>query len=419
MAAAQGAFGAADGHFERGEEFVRTILRETEGNPFFIEETLRHLAEAGSFYRREGRWVTDAKSISELGIPEGVRDVIGRRLSRLSETTNRVLAAAAMLGREFEFEVLSRMSELGEDAILSAVEEGLSARMVVESHGRGGPRFAFTHALVRQTLVEELSLPRRQRLHLRAAQAIEGVHQRNLEPYLAALANHYQMAGAAADVEKTIDYSLRAGNSAYAVFAYEEAGTLWRAALELMDEQGGGDKRLRARVLRLLGDLLVAGSGPKAIEYLEAAAPLYEELGDNEGATDAHSRLGSYLSNGEFGAMDMRRGMDHFKKAEARLAAQPESRRLALFYISMSAACGYTKQIGDGLAAARHATEICERLNDDRTRIFSEILSAAYLIASGQVAEGLRQAKKARQRAEPINGAMIGSSVAWVGALII
>ena len=76
---------------------AHAILRETEGNPFFVEETLRHLAETGSYYRREGRWVTDAKSISELGIPEGVRDVIGRRLSRLSETTNRVLAAAAVL----------------------------------------------------------------------------------------------------------------------------------------------------------------------------------------------------------------------------------------------------------------------------------------------------------------------------------
>ena len=300
----------AAGGEEFGEEFVRAILRETEGNPFFIEETLRHLAEVGSFYRREGRWVTDAKSISELGIPEGVRDVIGRRLSRLSETTNRVLAAAAVLGREFEFEVLSRMSELGEDAILSAVEEGLSARMVVESQGRGGPRYAFTHALVRQTLIEELSLPRRQRLHLRAAQAIEAVHQRNLEPHLAALANHYRMAGVAADAEKTIDYSFRAGKAAFAIFAYEEAGAHWRAALELMDEQGGGDRKRRVDLLCLARRRTRHRSnGPKAVEYLEAAVPLYEELGDRtEPLVPCTLASGSALGV-HLGVMDMRRAI--------------------------------------------------------------------------------------------------------------
>jgi len=86
---------------------VRAVLRKTEGNPFFIEEVWRHLVESGALYRREGRWVTDARSIAQLRISEGVREVIGRRLSRLSETCNRALAAAAVLGREFEFELLA------------------------------------------------------------------------------------------------------------------------------------------------------------------------------------------------------------------------------------------------------------------------------------------------------------------------
>jgi predicted ATPase len=97
-----------------GAAFVRAVLRETEGNPFFIEEVLRHLVESGALYRDDGRWVTDPKAVVGMGVPENVRDVIGRRLSRLSETAHRVLTAAAFLGREFEFEVLGRMSELGE-----------------------------------------------------------------------------------------------------------------------------------------------------------------------------------------------------------------------------------------------------------------------------------------------------------------
>src|SRR5215469_10617598 len=342
--------------------FVRAVLHETEGNPFFVEEVLRHLVESGALYRREGRWVTDAKSIAKMGIPEGVRDVIGQRLSRLSDTANRVLAAAAVLGLEFEFEVLILMTGLAEDEMIQAVEEALANEVVIETRGRLGPGYAFTHALMRQTLYEELSLPRKQRHHVKAAQAIEAVHERNLEPHVAALANHYWMAGSAADAEKTIDYSIRAGRAAYAVFAYEEAGAHWRAALELMNEQGGGDRKRRAKLLLLLGDDLVSG-GAKAIEYLEAAAPLLEEVGDDKAACDVYSRLTIYLSTNNVGALDLRRAMPHFKKAEALLAGQPESHRHALFYVTMAGACQWREQIADGLAAAKRGMEICARLD--------------------------------------------------------
>src|SRR5262249_31453396 len=152
---------------------------------------------------------------------------------------------------------------------------GLSNRLVLESRDSSGPCYAFTHALVRQTLVQGLSLPRRQQLHLKAAQAIEAVHERNLDPHVGALANHCRMAGTAADAEKTIDYSIRAGRAAFAVFAYEEAGARWRAALELLDEQGGGcDRKRRAELLLLLGNQLVS-TVAKSVEYMEAAALLY------------------------------------------------------------------------------------------------------------------------------------------------
>src|SRR5262249_20191440 len=190
--------------------------------------------------------------------------------------------------------------------------------------------------------------------HLKAAQAIEAAHERNLEPHVAALANHYRMAGTAAEVEKTIEYSIRAGRAAYAVFAFEEAGAHWRSALELMDEQGAGGRKQRAQLLGLLGDELVP-PGAKALEYLEAAALVFEELGDNQAACDVHIRLAGFLSINHGGAMDIRRAMPHYKKAEAFLATQPESHRHATFYISMAATCSWTKRIGEGLAAAKRA----------------------------------------------------------------
>jgi tetratricopeptide (TPR) repeat protein len=365
------------------------------------------------------------------------------RLARLSEIANRALEAAAVLGREFEFEVLGQMSELGKDAMVSAVEEALSRRLVVETQDGGRPRYAFTHALVHHTLVEELSLPRRQPLHLKAALAIEAVHEGNLDPHVSALASHYRMAGAAADAQKTIDYSIRAGSAAYALFAYEEAGAHWRAALEVMDEQCRGERKRRAELLWLLGGSPgVVSSGAEAVDYLEAAAALFEELGDNQAACDVHLRLAENLSTENVGAMDMRRAMAYFRKAETFLAEQPESPRHALFHMSMASACSFTMRIADGLAAAKRAMEITEHMDPHDQRQLADHrlgagflgaaridvvldaywsiaagLSSVFLIRSGSVTEGLRLLDQARRRGDQIDEMATGSGVAGIGAI--
>jgi tetratricopeptide (TPR) repeat protein len=304
-----------------------------------------------------------------------------------------------------------------------AVEEALSHRLVVETQDRGRPRYAFTHALVRQALYEELSLPRRQHFHLQAAQAIEAVHEHNLEPHVAALANHYRAAGAAGDPEKAIDYSIRAGRAAHAVYAYEESGAHWRAALELMDERGGGDQKRRARLLLRLGDQLVS-SGAETVKYLEAAAPLFEELGDNQAACDVHLTLVANLATNSVGEIDVRRAMPHFTKAEAFLAEQPESLRHALFYFLRAGACTWTQRIGDGIAAGKRSMEICERLppscaasgyDPDSVWCYAAVITSFLLMESGAVCDGLHLADQAWRPAETINHTLVGSTIAWVG----
>ncbi|MEE8139232.1 MAG: alpha/beta fold hydrolase, partial [Thermoanaerobaculia bacterium] len=143
--------------------FVRAVHELTEGNPFFIEEVLRHLAETGAIYERDGRWTTHL-AVDRMGIPEGVKDVIGRRVSRLSVECNSILTIASVIGREFDLDGLERASDLPIDRLLELLEEAVAARVLAEVPHTVG-RYSFSHALIRHTLYDELTTTRRVRLH--------------------------------------------------------------------------------------------------------------------------------------------------------------------------------------------------------------------------------------------------------------
>ncbi len=135
----------------------------TEGNPFFIEEVLRHLVETGVIYDLDGGWTTHL-TVDEMGIPEGVREVIDQRLSRLSEECNSILTIASVIGREFDLDALERASDLSVDRLIDLLEEAVAARVVAEVPHMVG-RYSFSHALIRETLYEQLTTTRRVRLH--------------------------------------------------------------------------------------------------------------------------------------------------------------------------------------------------------------------------------------------------------------
>src|SRR6185295_15901528 len=132
---------------DAGLALARAVYEETEGNPFFVREVLRHLAETGAIQRQADGWVTRLP-VDQLGIPQGVREAVGHRLSRLSSPTNQTLRVAAVAGAEFELGVVQAAGELSEEALLGAVEEAVAARLVTEV---SATRFRFAHALVRAT----------------------------------------------------------------------------------------------------------------------------------------------------------------------------------------------------------------------------------------------------------------------------
>jgi class 3 adenylate cyclase len=270
---------------------ARAIHGETEGNPFFVREVVRHLAETGAIEQRDGRW-TARFSVEQVGIPDSVRDVVGRRLSRLSSPANQALRIAAVVGLEFDVAVVQAAGGLEEEALISGLEEATRARLLIE--GTGAQRYHFAHALVRDTLYGEPSGPRRVAHHRRVAEAIEAVHAGRLDDHLPALAHHWARASApTADTARAVHYAARAGDRALAQLAHDEAVAYYRQALELLD--AAADAPADGRRLELLLSLgeaqRRAGEGTFRETFLAAA-----RLADKRGDPDALARaaLGNY-----------------------------------------------------------------------------------------------------------------------------
>jgi class 3 adenylate cyclase/tetratricopeptide (TPR) repeat protein len=280
---------------------ARAIHAETEGNPFFVREVLRHLAETGVVEQRDGRWATRLP-VEELGIPESVREVVGRRLSHLSKEANRVLLMAAVVGAEFELSILQVVEVLSEGDLLSTMEEATEARLILEVAGLAG-RYRFAHALVRDSLYDGLSAARRVTLHRRVAEAIEAVHATQLDDHLPALAHHYARASTPATVtSKAVDYTARAGDRALAQFANDEAVTYYRSVLELLDvAERPRDEGRRLELLISLGEALRRAGDPAHREVLLEAAGLAMGRGDADAlarAALANSRVTIFSSAG-------------------------------------------------------------------------------------------------------------------------
>ncbi len=259
---------------------ARAIHEETEGNPFFVREVLRHLAETGAVERRAGGWTTRLP-LEELGIPEGVRDVVGKRLARLSGETNRVLHMAAVVGTEFEPALLAA-EDVEEGELIAALEEATAARLVMEAP-KG--RYRFAHALVRDTLYEGLSVMRRATLHRQVAEAIETIHAGRLDEYLPALAHHFARTGG--DGSKSVDYAIQAGDQAMAQLAFEAAGSHYEQAADALDGMTGDNSRRRCALLLALGKARARAGDVRAGDTYLAAAEAARRTEDAEALASA------------------------------------------------------------------------------------------------------------------------------------
>ena len=232
------------------------VYRQTEGNPLFVQEVLRFLVEEGLVVREDARYVPREASSATLAIPEGLRDVIGKRLSHLSEQTNDLLSIASVIGRDFELETLRRITELAEEPLVAAIEEALRVAVLEERSRPGSVGYRFAHAFFHQTLYEELSAPRRLRQHQRVARALEAQYAARLDEHAPELAEHFSQSTDRADLAKAVHYCELAADRAAGVYAYGDAARLLEQALEVQEVLDPDDSAKRCDLTVALGGAL-------------------------------------------------------------------------------------------------------------------------------------------------------------------
>src|SRR6266516_3888984 len=208
------------------EALVDAIQAETEGNPLFVGEVVRLLVEEGGL---------EAGAVEQLAVPEGIREVIGRRLRHLSEACFDMLTLASVLGREFDLEALEAVSGSGRDQLLGVLDEAMGARVVAAIPGAPG-RVLFEHALIRDTAYDSLTSARRAQLHHQVGNALEDLYAADSEPHLAELAHHFFAALPSGEREKALGYSIRAAERSVGQLAFEEAARLYEMALTLVED---------------------------------------------------------------------------------------------------------------------------------------------------------------------------------------
>jgi len=214
-------------------ELPDLVYDKTEGNPFFVEEVLRSLVEEGAVYPVEKGW--GVKNLSDVHVPRGIKEAAQKRLECLDEESCHVLSAAAVIGREFSFPVLSEVTGLGENKLIDIIDKCLQARLVVARHILGEEVYAFADTQLRDVLYEGISPVRRKRHHLKVGEAMENVYARKIDDHLEALAYHFLEGN---DLSKAIDYAQKAGDKATRLFAWDQARRYYETALKLMEKGG-------------------------------------------------------------------------------------------------------------------------------------------------------------------------------------
>lgn len=360
-------------------EFAQVLYRETEGNPFFIEEVVKSLIEQGEIYREDGQW--GRKQVTELAIPQSVKEAIGRRLNRLSTTCTEVLHTAAALGKTFSYGELAAVmrSEIQtpdqqENLILDALDEANTAQLVRTERDE---KFSFTHDKIREVLYEELNPIRRRRLHQHIGEGLEKLYGSSpadskeaagpeIAEHVQDLAHHFTESG---DLEQGLKYSLLAAEKTRGLFALDDALHYYDAARESAEALNRPEQI--ADIYEAIGEVYcLRGPVSQAVDNLERAVTLVHTR-ERRGALD-------YKIGMVYTAVGDARGQRFIQEALEELDPLTQTNEIAAATAMLGRYHHYHAQHSTALDYLERARELAEPLDDAPTvnSIYSYIAGA-------------------------------------------
>ena len=427
---------------DAGIALAHSVYRETDGNPFFVAEVLRHLVETGTIVQdAEGHWVA-AQPGAEIALPDSVRQVVGVRVGRLGVLATKALSAAAVIGREFDLDLTAAVAEVEEDMLMELLEQAHAATLVREVPGAPG-RYTFSHALVQHTIYQDLGATRRARLHRQVAEEIERLVGNAPGGRAGELARHYLLASRPAEADKALRYARLAGEAALEALAPDEALRWFTQALELASETTESAARI---------DLLIGlGTAQRQVGDLEFRTTLLEaaRLSQEEGDTGrlVMAALANYRGmTSVSGDVDTERVEvlqaalgavgDAESSERARLLArlcsefayQPLEERLALAQeakttarnlgdpgtlVAVTADCSLPLRVpstlGGQLADIREAMEIAEQIGDP----FGAFWASVWTYVDATIAGDFELAERAEDVVRAISGRLQEPTMVW------
>jgi class 3 adenylate cyclase len=342
-------------------DLAHAIHRETDGNPFFVSEVLRNLAETGAIGQdADGRWVAE-DALDATTLPDSVREVIGARVLRLGKEAGRILSMAAVIGRDFDLQLLAVATNSSEDDVLDVLDAAAAVSLVREL-ADGPGRFNFAHALIQHTLSEDLGPTRRARAHRNVAEALEMLCGDRPGPRVSELARHW-IAAQPIDLTRALAYARQAADAALGALAPADALRYYAQALELQSETPDPDPTIGLDLAIGLGTAQRQTGDPSFRETLLTAARQALDLGDTDrivAAALANNR--GYVSNNNDTDTDK---IEVLEKALDRLPAGDPDRALVL--ATLCSELSYGSPLERLRRLADEALAIAESAGDDAT----------------------------------------------------
>jgi DNA-binding SARP family transcriptional activator/KaiC/GvpD/RAD55 family RecA-like ATPase len=405
----------------------------SEGNPLVVVEMVQAQADGAAPLQQRG-----------LGLPERVREIVSRRLERLSPRAQTLATVAAVIGRQFEFALVQRAARLGDEEAAEGVEELVRRRIL---HGIGDD-FGFTHERIREVAYAALIGVRRRALHAAVGAALEHLHSGRLEPVYDRLAHHYLQAD---DSANAVEYLTRFARTAARTYAHEDAVRAYGEALRQLERLPGpgADARHVDIVPRLTRSLMFLGRFEEARDLLLAQrervekvdvpsltgqyylllAHVYGFLGDRERTAESARRAVAAAERAEdettlgkafyilamegWWSGEPRSGIEHGRRAVALLERATERWWLGQAHFAVAANYVLLGEFEPALEAAGHALAIGDALGDPRVQTPAAWLSGTIYALRGDWEQGIAAGRRSLEYSpDPLNRA---DALGWLG----